>query len=378
MSTRIQQIVAELPRLKKPREIYQEIEQRFAEGDVEFVADLAIAVKAANVEANPPETWQYDASFKFLLRLLATTPGPHHVEQVLRLLAVPPQSDQKRIQFFASVLAASQTLEDLSPAFTGDGSGATDNMRACLVHELALREVAVETVPSIHQWAGSPHWRPHPLGDLPNQLAAFEKDPALPEYSLRGSVVSTPFLSGRKPETVGGTSCSSSATDATTETFRVNALAVVKNWVENSNARVEARAFNLTEPVESDALPALLTTLGMESLRGAGGESAFRLARITGDWAWRLLFAAAATGGAYDGGHFGAHGRLHAWRSIAALVGATTETSPAQLEQQVGAWSWFSFGGATPWFENIAWDLGLVAVSPDSRHVTVLAATDTD
>ncbi|MEU6857941.1 DUF6183 family protein [Glycomyces sp. NPDC046736] len=377
MSTRIQQIVAELPRLKKPREIYQEIEQRFAEGDAEFVADLAIAVKAANVEANPPETWRYDASFKFLLRLFATTPGPHHVEQVLRLLFAPPQSDQKRIQFFASVLAASQTPEDLSPVFTGDGSVATDELRACLIHELVLRQAVIDAVPAIRQWAESPHWRSHPLGGLPNRLAAFEKNPALPQYSTRSSVVSTPFLSGETPETVDGASYSLSVTDSTTEAFSVNAPAAVQNWIADSNGRVEARAFDLTEPVEPDAVPELLKTLGMESLQRASDESAFRLTRTTANGAWRLLFAAASTGGAYSG-DFGAYGRLHAWKSIAALVGAAAETSPAQLEHQVGAWNWFSFGGATPWFERVAWDLGLVAVSPDSRQVTVLAATDTD
>ncbi len=73
-----------------------------------------------------------------------------------------------------------------------------------------------------------------------------------------------------------------------------------------------------------------------------------------------------------------AYGRLHAWRSIAALTGGETETSLAQAERRVRAWAWFNFAGATDWFDKIAWDLGLVALAPDARRLTVLAAPDTD
>ncbi len=364
--------------MKDLRKLDKEAEQRLADGDAVFVADLAIAVNAEAVGTTTPETWQYDAAYRFLLRLLATTPGRHHVEQTLRALVAPAQSDQKRVRFFASVLAASQTPEDLSPVFTGGGSGASEELRACLVHELALRQTPIDAIPAIRRWAGSTHWRHHPLGLLPPKLAAFEKDPALPQYSARRSVVATPFLSDSKAETVGGASHVPAATEVTVEAFSANVATAVQNWVEDSNGRVEARAFDLAAPVEPDALPELLRTLGLESLRDTGGQPAFPLARITAVQAWRLLFAAASSGGAYNSGHFGAYGRLHAWRSIAALVGTVAETSLEQLEQQVQAWSWFDFSGATPWFEKVAWDLGLVAVSPDSQHLTVLAATDTD
>jgi hypothetical protein len=39
---------------------------------------------------------------------------------------------------------------------------------------------------------------------------------------------------------------------------------------------------------------------------------------------------------------------------------------------------WYRFAPDTDWFEHVAWDLALVAVSPDGRRLAVLAATDTD
>ena len=48
------------------------------------------------------------------------------------------------------------------------------------------------------------------------------------------------------------------------------------------------------------------------------------------------------------------------------------------MEQLAHECAWYSFGAATDWFERVAWDLGLVVVTPDRRRIAVLAATDTD
>ncbi|MCW2890289.1 MAG: hypothetical protein JWL58_7151 [Streptosporangiaceae bacterium] len=37
-----------------------------------------------------------------------------------------------------------------------------------------------------------------------------------------------------------------------------------------------------------------------------------------------------------------------------------------------------SFSAVTQWFEQVAWDIGLVANDPERQRLAVLAATDTD
>lgn len=39
---------------------------------------------------------------------------------------------------------------------------------------------------------------------------------------------------------------------------------------------------------------------------------------------------------------------------------------------------WYGFGADTKWFEQVAWDIGLAALSPGRQRLAVLAATDTD
>ncbi|MFI8908191.1 DUF6183 family protein [Streptomyces albidoflavus] len=93
--------------------------------------------------------------------------------------------------------------------------------------------------------------------------------------------------------------------------------------------------------------------------------------------AWRVLFAAASTGGAYNSGCHGAYGRLAAWQSLAALAGVADGADAAEAEARVSECAWFGFDAATDWFERVAWDIGLATLSPDGRRLAVLAATDT-
>jgi hypothetical protein len=47
------------------------------------------------------------------------------------------------------------------------------------------------------------------------------------------------------------------------------------------------------------------------------------------------------------------------------------------VEEQVESADWYGFSADTKWFEQVAWDMCLAAVSPAHRFA-VLAATDTD
>ncbi|MER5969324.1 DUF6183 family protein [Streptomyces sp. NPDC002055] len=100
-------------------------------------------------------------------------------------------------RYAASLLASSQPVEELAVSFSGNAS---EELRACLVHELMFRGADVTETPGIAGWATSPHWRHHPLGWLPLTLSDVAGQPDLPSYSARGGSHSMPFGSSANRE----------------------------------------------------------------------------------------------------------------------------------------------------------------------------------
>ncbi|MFJ2936668.1 DUF6183 family protein [Streptomyces sp. NPDC087219] len=375
MADRIQKIVTKLAGLKSVTDVWKVAERRLAQGDASFLADLGIAL-AATYGSDPRPIWQYGSVFDHLLRLLATTPGPGNVAQALRLVSSAGVADRKLDRYAASLLASSHPAEELADAFTGHAS---EELRACLVHELVLRGADVTETPGIAGWATSPHWRRHPLGWLPLALSEVEGQSDLPSYSAQGSSYAMPFgpPEDRNVAVVAGAHVPS-AQETTTETAAKGIGAAVVNWVDESNGRIEARVFELADPLADESVPSVLPTLGLECLKGAGRTTAFSVVACPPDRAWRVLFAAASTGGAYNSGACGAYGRLSAWQSLAGLAGAAQGACAEEAEARVRECAWYGFGAGTKWFERVAWDIGLAAVSPERRRLAVLAATDTD
>lgn len=370
----------QLPDLKSVTKVWDTAERSLTKGDAAFVADLGIAL-ANRYGSSAAEVWQYRSVFDHLLRLLATTPGQEHVEQALRLVSVAEPTKRKLARYAASLLAAGQTPENLTAVFAGGSSraGASEELRMCLVHELVLRGVTVGEMPEIEGWATSPHWRHHPLAWLPLELSAIEETPPLPSYSVGGSSYSMPYGSQDGPGVpLGDVTHVPWATETTAAAFSEAAAAAVVNWAEESNGRSESGTYDLAEPVEAGGLPDLLLTLGLECLNGVGPRKRLALSSCRPEHAWRMLFAAASAGGAYNNGEYGAYGRLAAWRSLAALSGEFLEAPLGEVERNALACDWYSFGAATKWFERVAWDIGLVSVAPGARRLAVLAATDTD
>ncbi|WP_432420297.1 DUF6183 family protein [Nocardia neocaledoniensis] len=52
----------------------------------------------------------------------------------------------------------------------------------------------------------------------------------------------------------------------------------------------------------------------------------------------------------------------YAWRSL----GATEFDSIERIEHRAYGCAWFTFSADTDWFEQIAWDLGVVTLTPPS------------
>ncbi|MFE6749409.1 DUF6183 family protein [Kitasatospora purpeofusca] len=366
-----------------------------------FVAGLGIwlAPRHRSMPAGSDAAAAFDDLFDYLVRLLAVTRGPGHVEELLRLLAAARPDDPEHDRYVASLLASCQRPADLAPVY-GEGTAASEELRACLLHELVLRGVPVAEAPGIAAWATSPHWRDHPLAALPPVPTEPERDPDLPAYSVDGSSCGFPYPDPEDRYPAPRPLAAPVAAVETTTAATARAMAsAVANWAEHPEepeGRVEARTFAFAEPLGSDvstdvstdvlpdALPGVLVALGLDCLTDLGElpepgrKTAFGVVPVEAAEVWRFLFAASSTGGAYDSACYAAYGRLHAWTSLAALAGAPPDAPASEVEARVRACAWYRFGADTPWFHRVVWDLGVLALSPDRRRLAVLAATTTD
>lgn len=385
MTDEIETIVRTLPDLEDVRGVNEVAGRRHAQGDVAFPADLGVALARRYGRPGAEQVWQYGSVFTHLFRLLATTPGAENVRQALRLVAAAAPGDRNLERSAASVLASGHSAEELAMLFTGGGGrsgavpGASEELRACLVQELILRGVAVADTPGIARWASSPHRGFHPLAWLPLVSSPLEAHAGLPHYSVNGSSHAIPYGLPKDGAPVGDARARVPSAVETTPRERETRIAeAVENWAAESNGRSEACTFELDEPLTPGALPATLAELGLECLVGEGPGNRLTVKTSSAAGVWGVLFAAASTGGAYNRGCNGAYGRLAAWRSLAGLCGAPEGASAEEVEARASECAWYAFDAPTDWFEQVAWDIGLVAVSPDGLELAVLAATDTD
>ncbi|GAB1508677.1 hypothetical protein JCM33774_07180 [Actinophytocola sp. KF-1] len=260
--------------------------------------------------------------------LLAATPSAERAAAVVRLARdLPPE----RVRRTAALLAAGQEASVLL------SMDLPLELGACVVHELVLRG---ERVP-----AG---WRSrlagHPLGELP--LTPLPGETAAP--TARTELITA---AGVVPS-------------ATRRTTPGDATAAVTTWLTESNGRAEAAVFTVSAPLTAEDVGIrTVESLGLDCLAGDG--LALRAATLSD--VVRVLFDAAANGGAYDRGQGGAYGRLAAWRSVKALAGGGVEGC-----------AWWTFDAANDWFKRIAWDLGVLCLRAGGRGLAVLAATDAD
>jgi hypothetical protein len=149
-------------------------------------------------------------------------------------------------------------------------------------------------------------------------------------------------------------------------------------WTTGSNGKAEAKAFRLDPALDTSPGRWLLRALPLDCVVA---PEALHAERTGADAVWGSLFAAAANGGAYSSGLGGAYGRRAAWTSLAALIDAPANATPAEIDASAPSAQFLVFGAASSaggWWHDIAWDIGLLAVRAGGGSVAVLAATDTD
>ncbi|MEZ0114032.1 hypothetical protein ABH920_008066 [Catenulispora sp. EB89] len=375
---------------KVVRWVRGESERRCADGDSWYLGDLGVALLAAH--RAEPRAWQYLYIFDHLMKLLVEVSGKGDLPQTLRLIAASRAAGHDIDRIAAARLAAHRRRATFADAFIGQGlaDDVGDTFRACLVHEIVLREGTARGRSWITEWAATAAMRRHPLGWLPLDLAGFERGwDRGPSVRGTSGTRAGGALSGGFSGTVNGTVGREItlhprahrrrfAADLTTPMASIRLSAAVMNWVEDSHGRIEARVFDLGGPVPPPNVPETLATLGLRCIEPGDMPVRLSVSGIAVDEAWWSLFHAALDGGAHGRGRFGAYSRLFAWRSLAALAGAPEDAGALDVVLWAQRCAWYRFDADAPWYSGIICDIGLVAVRPDGRRMAVLAATDSE
>ena len=143
--------------MKNVNDVWTAAEARLAAGDAAYLGDLGVAL--AERLAGNERVWQYRSAFDRILRLLSVTPGSGNLVQAIRLVFAAGAGGRNLERYAASQLATGHAPKNLAAVLFGGGAsvGAPEELRACVVHELVLRGVAVYELPHIATWATSPH-----------------------------------------------------------------------------------------------------------------------------------------------------------------------------------------------------------------------------
>lgn len=361
-------------------------------GQVEHL--LAIAATLTDQERSASiDVWVQQSIFDGTVRALAGTPGLSQAEAALAVVMMPEpsvwpprrwRSVERWHAYIAECLAQCQPPDVLLMLFKSHGHESRyQELLACLVQEMALRGYAVIGA-AADFWQESLVNAQHPLGWLPPVLLAQEK--MFPKYLPqrgRGMNSVSWAIPGLEDDAVdpllAPNDMKVSWQEAKVSPEEKAALeAAVFDWTQNSNGKIESYLFASETAVPAEAItPATVLALPLDCLIGTDSAD-LRLVPYPASRALALLFCAASGGGAYTIGYDGAYGRLAAWRSAAALVGANKDADIHQVASLIRACFWFSCRSKSGWFYDIAWDVGLLTLRPDGRTLAVLAATDTD
>ena len=395
MANEIEAIVASLRTLEGTEDMnqaYAVVDRWNRESRTGDLLELAAAIEAgcaAEGAARAP----YEAVADHVEEVLALTAGEGHIDALFTLLAKErvksvqrPRSVELRVRSFASRLGHGQTKAALLAALSryGDKAEHTEVL-ACWVHETVLRGAANDRLDR-EEIAIRFHARlaekKHPLGLLPLSLLEAEREAPtyMPMYGANAISKAVQRLESGPSSTrtmpPPGEQKAPTATLVVDASLEKRLLEAVGPWTSGSNGSAEAKVFTLAPSIGTSAPGKwLLRALPLACLEGA---AVLRAERTGPEAVWGALFAAAANGGAYSSGLGGAYGRRAAWTSLSALVDAPVEATPPEVDERAGACTFLMFGAAGGWWNDVAWDIGALAVRDGGASVAVLAATDTD
>ncbi|MFO0736827.1 MAG: DUF6183 family protein [Labilithrix sp.] len=354
------------------------------EGHTPELAALARGLEAAATSAQADA---YEKVVDLVEDQLALTQSDAAIDAILALSDEPrtksvvvPRTTHARQCAFASRLGYAQTKQAFVAALERH-AGKHRDLFACWMHELVLRRVSLAKEPVAQTLAEELANTGHRLGGLPLELRPLEREAPsyMPLYGDRGLTGVLEALAGG-PMSARTMPPPAEGKDVQITEKEPNPLLVsaVKPWQHGKRGKVEMKAFELSVPLSGNLLGSwLLRSLPLESTKGVAREG-LECKRVPPESVFGPLFAAAANGGAYSSGIGGAYGRREAWTTLGALVGAPDGSGVGVIEQAAQRTVFLAFGAEGPWFYDVAWDLGVLALHEDQRNVVVLAATDAE
>lgn len=321
---------------------------------------------------------------------LAESADPAGVDALLALSLEPrerstvvPRGAETRVRALASRLGFGQTVDAFLAALERAGEKPEHReLFACWMHEVVLRGTSLANDPRAKRFREALASVGHPLAGLPLALRPTEREAPtyMPLYGEKAlgraieTLTSGPLSARTIPPPADGASVRATRADDPALAFRLGAA--VRPWAEGKSGKVESKIFSLAPSVRAANLGSwLLRALPLESTTAAARLDCLR---VGAEGVFGPLFAAGSNGGAYSAGLGGAYGRRAAWTSLGALVGAQAEDDVDTIEALAAKTAFLTFRAPGPWFYDVAWDLGALALRQDGATVAVLAATDTE
>lgn len=354
------------------------------------LASLAEALESRVDPADKKKRGRFETLADHVEDELALTPGDTAIDALLALSQKPrersvevPRPRALRLRAFASRLGYGHSADAFLSALERAGERAEhQELFACWMHEVVLRGTSLASDPRAKRFDEALAKSGHALGGLPLALRATEREAPsyMPLYGDKGlgraidALASGPLSARTVPPPADGAAVR--ATRVVDAELEARLMSAVRPWAEGKRGKVEAKVFSLEPRVSSSAVGSwLLRALPLESTTAT---ARLEVARTGPEGVFGPLFSAASNGGAYSSGLGGAYGRLAVWASLAALVGAPAGASVAAVEELATTTAFLTFRAPGPWFYDVAWDLGALALRADGRTVAVLAATDTE
>jgi hypothetical protein len=352
--------------------------------------ELALLARALESRSNSAKLEAFELVADHVEDQLALCTGPDAVDAVFALASEPREksvsvarSKEVRLRAFGSRLGFGQEVSEFFAALERhSGKAEHRELLACWMQEIVLRGTSFEGHPQAEAFRRALAGAGHPLANLPLVLLPAEREvPSyMPLYGDKGlgralDALTSGTISVRTipPPGEGAPLAVTAVEDAGVQArLRV----AVRPWAEGSHGKVEATVFSLPRKIERRDLGRwLLRALPLESTAAASG---LEVSSTGAEGVFGPLFSAASNGGASSSGLGGAYGRLAAWTSLGALVGAPENAGVDAIAALAATSGFLVFSAKGPWFHDVAWDLGALALRSDGRSAAVLAATDAE
>ncbi len=294
-----------------------------------------------------------------------------------------PRPRDMRLRAFASRLGYGHEPSGFLAALDRAGDRPEhQEILACWMHEVVLRGASLEDDARARRFHERLAEVKHPLGTMPLALLPVEREAPsyMPLYGEKGlgRAIATlergPMSAKTVPPPADGAAVRATRIDDPKTIERL--ATAVRPWSDASNGKIEAKLFALEPAIDIGALGRWL--LRVLPLDATAGVARLEVERAPADAVFGALFSAASNGGAYSAGLGGAYGRRAAFTSLAALVGEPEDATARAIDEASSACGFLTFRAPGPWFHDVAWDLGALALRPDGKSVSVLAATDKD